>query len=76
MPVTSTSCACSWSATSHFLEPGGLAIQLGTTAVGFMSPPNPAFRRPPPLSSTTTPDPPVIICHSPFSSYSCLSLVK
>lgn len=44
----------SWSATSHFLEERGRAVQLGTTAVGSLSPPMPAFIRPPPLSSTTT----------------------
>lgn len=44
----------SWSASSHFLEARGRAVQLGTTAVGSLSPPMPALIRPPPLSKTTT----------------------
>lgn len=44
----------SWSAKSHFLEERVRAMQFGTTAVGSLSPPKPAFMRPPPLSKTTT----------------------
>jgi hypothetical protein len=48
-----TSCAWNWSAPSHFLElalvPGDLAIQLGMTTIGSLSPPKQAFRRLPPI---------------------------
>lgn len=63
----------SWSASSHFLALRGRAVQFGTTAVGSLSPPTPAFIRPPPLSKTTTFD---IVLSDGLGGRYCSSIVR